>query len=154
MSNEFQNRLNSYDKDHCWQYDIRINNLEHDLKEACLTKEEAEAITLSDFSFERAVNKETQQQMVEFIERHEWLGNISQMSSHWFAAYYNGSLLPKLAGVIIMNQPNAFSKMLGEDTSKLERLISRGACISWSPKTFGIFVYYVVYSLDGQKYTI
>ena len=30
--------------------------------------------------------------------------------------------------------PNAFSKLLGEDTKDLERLISRGACISWSPK--------------------
>jgi len=134
MSDGFQKRLVSYDKDHCWQYDIRINNFDQDLKEAFLNKEEAEAITLSDFSFERVVSKEAQQQMVEFIERHEWLGNISQMSSHWFAAYYNGSGFPKLAGVIIMNQPNAFSKMLVEDTPKLERLISRGACISWSPK--------------------
>ena len=30
--------------------------------------------------------------------------------------------------------PNAFSKVLGENTKNLERLISRGACISWSPK--------------------
>ncbi len=30
--------------------------------------------------------------------------------------------------------PNAFSKLLGDDTPKIERLISRGACISWSPK--------------------
>ncbi len=33
-----------------------------------------------------------------------------------------------------MNVPNAFSKLLGENTPNLERLISRGACISWSPK--------------------
>lgn len=33
-----------------------------------------------------------------------------------------------------MNLPNAFSTLLGEDTRKMERLISRGACISWSPK--------------------
>ena len=30
--------------------------------------------------------------------------------------------------------PNAFSKLLGDNTHKIERLISRGACISWSPK--------------------
>jgi hypothetical protein len=30
--------------------------------------------------------------------------------------------------------PNAFSKLLGDDTQTIERLISRGACISWSPK--------------------
>ena len=39
-----------------------------------------------------------------------------------------------MAGVIIMDMPNAFSKLLGEKTKKIERLISRGACISWSPK--------------------
>jgi len=33
-----------------------------------------------------------------------------------------------------MDMPNAFSKMLGDETKKIERLISRGACISWSPK--------------------
>ena len=33
-----------------------------------------------------------------------------------------------------MSVPNAFSKLLGDDTDKIERLISRGACISWSPK--------------------
>jgi len=36
--------------------------------------------------------------------------------------------------VCLMNLPNAFSKLLGEDTKKIERLISRGACVSWSPK--------------------
>ena len=30
--------------------------------------------------------------------------------------------------------PNAFSKLLGEDTKNLERLVSRGACASWTPK--------------------
>jgi hypothetical protein len=39
-----------------------------------------------------------------------------------------------LAGVTLMNMPNAFSKLLGENTREMERLISRGACISWSPK--------------------
>ena len=33
--------------------------------------------------------------------------------------------------------PNAFSKLLGKNTNDLERLISRGACISWSPKNLG-----------------
>jgi hypothetical protein len=33
-----------------------------------------------------------------------------------------------------MDMPNAFSTILGAKTKKIERLISRGACISWSPK--------------------
>lgn len=45
-------------------------------------------------------------------------------------ARYNGIL----AGVVIMSTPNAFSNLLGYENRNLEKLISRGACISWSPK--------------------
>jgi len=124
------NRLQEYNKDHCWQYDIRLENLESDLKECGLTKEYVETLGVSDFSFVVVSNKDEQKLLKRFIERHEWLGNISQYPTHWFAAYHKDIL----AGVIIMNMPNAFSKILGEKTKDLERLISRGACISWSPK--------------------
>jgi hypothetical protein len=33
-----QERLNTYDKDQCWQYDIRVKNLEEDLIECGFTK--------------------------------------------------------------------------------------------------------------------
>lgn len=33
-----------------------------------------------------------------------------------------------------MSTPNAFSNLLGYENRNLEKLISRGACISWSPK--------------------
>jgi hypothetical protein len=39
-----------------------------------------------------------------------------------------------LAGVIVMSTPNSFSMMLGENTQNIEKLISRGACASWTPK--------------------
>lgn len=123
-------RLNSYNKNHCWQYDIRLNNLESDLKEANLTKEYADNLNVSDFEFRNITDKDEQQNLIQFIKRHEWLGTLSQFTTHWFACYHNDIL----AGVILMNMPNAFSKLLGDDTRKLERLISRGACISWSPK--------------------
>ena len=42
--------------------------------------------------------------------------------THRFIATYNNIL----AGVIIMSTPNSFSMMLGNETSKLEKLISRG----------------------------
>ena len=29
---DFVNRLSTYNKDFCWQYNIRLNNLEEDLK--------------------------------------------------------------------------------------------------------------------------
>lgn len=123
-------RLKEYNKSWCFQYDIRLNNLENDLKEANLTIEDAKKLRVSDFTFKNVIEKNEKQNLIKFIEKHEWLGNISQYTTHWFACYYND----KLSGVILMNMPNAFSKMLGDDTKYKERLISRGACISWSPK--------------------
>lgn len=51
---------------------------------------------------------------------------MSLYPTHFFTARYKGIL----AGVVIMDMPNAFSKLLGEDTKQIERLISRGACVS------------------------
>jgi hypothetical protein len=36
-----------------------------------------------------------------------------------------------------MAVPNAFSNLLGKENSNKEKLISRGACISWGPKNLG-----------------
>ena len=125
-----QERFDDYDKDHCWQYDIRLRNRQEDLQQANLTEEEVSQLTVADFVMKHVLDEQERSQMKQFIERHEWLGNLSQYTTHWFACYYNDVL----AGVILFNMPNAFSKSLGEDTPQLERLISRGACISWSPK--------------------
>jgi hypothetical protein len=125
-----QERLNTYDKDQCWQYDIRVKNLEEDLKDCGFTKEYVDALRVPDFLFVNVTDKNEQQNLKKFIERHEWLGNLSQYTTHWFASYHKDIV----AGVILFNMPNAFSKILGENTKNLERLISRGACISWSPK--------------------
>lgn len=125
-----QERLNTYDKDQCWQYDIRVKNLEGDLAKCGFTKEYVETLRVPDFSFVNITDKKEQQKLKQFIERHEWLGNLSQYTTHWFVCYHKDII----AGAILFNMPNAFSKTLGENTKELERLISRGACISWSPK--------------------
>lgn len=125
-----QERFDNYDNQHCWQYDIRLKNLEEDLLLAGLTKEQSTLLKVSDFTFSNVEDKSEQVKLKRFIERHEWLGTLSQYTTHWFACYYKGTI----AGVILFNVPNAFSKILGENTKNLERLISRGACISWSPK--------------------
>lgn len=122
--------LRSYNKDHCWQYDIRLNNLQDDLRAAHLTPEQAARLTVRDFRFKVLTSEWDKAAAAQFIRRHEWLGNLSQYTTHWFGAYHGNVL----AGVLLFNLPNAFSKLLGEDTPKIERLISRGACISWSPK--------------------
>lgn len=121
--------LRRYTADHCWQYDIRVRNLERDLAEAGMTIEQSAALRVADFEF-RPLERHEHADAAEFIRRHEWLGNLSQYTTHWFGAFYN----ERLAGVLLFNMPNAFSKLLGEDTPQLERLLSRGACISWSPK--------------------
>lgn len=131
--------LREYTKDHCWQYDIRLRNREEDIKAARLTEEVVKTLRVSHFVFRPMTTTEERTEAVEFIKRHEWLGNLSQYTTHWFGAYYHDphqGLIGRdiLAGVILMNLPNAFSKLLGDDTRKIERLVSRGACVSWSPK--------------------
>jgi hypothetical protein len=129
---EPQLRPLTYNESHCWQYDIRQRNLSEDLTDAGLTPEEAAALKVSDFTF-RYIDKTDKtmcDHIVKFIERHEWLAKMPLHPTHRFIAEYNGVL----AGVEIFSMPSAFSKLLGEETKELERLISRGACVSWSPQ--------------------
>ena len=132
-------RAKNYDKDHCWQYDIRVNNLPQDIVESGIDPEQINSIKVTDIYFKPLTGYLERQEATEFIQRHEWLGNLSQYTTHWFGAFYhdpNQGLMGReiMVGVILMNMPNAFSKLLGDDTQTIERLISRGACISWSPK--------------------
>lgn len=130
--------LRTYENHHCWQYDIRIKNLNDDIVLSGINPNKINNLSIDDFTFRQIYTDDEKQQATDFIRRHEWLGSTSQYTTHWFAAYYfdeDQGLFGKhiLAGVILMNLPNAMSKMLGDNT-RIERLISRGACISWSPK--------------------
>ena len=129
--NEYLNRLNNYDKKYCWQYEIRLQKEKED-KEFIKTVFNigTEEIKIEDFNFKLIETKEEKQKAIDFIKKYEWLGSITQYSTHYFGAYYNGVL----GGVLIFSMPNAFSKLLGDNTKDLERLISRGACASWTPK--------------------
>lgn len=120
----------SFSKDWCWQYQIRLDNFDRDVEESGLSYDYVYNLTVSDFHYKHVTDKNEKKIMKNFIENHEWLGKISQYPTHWFACYHKDIL----AGVVIMNTPNAFSKLLGEKTKDIERLLSRGACISWSPK--------------------
>ena len=125
-----EERHNNYKEDTCWQYNIRVRNLEEDLEIAGLSLDSMGKLRVEDFDYRLVTSKEGKKELTEFIKRHEWLGNLSQYTTHWYGCYYKGIL----AGAILFNMPNAFSKLLGDDTKETERLISRGACISWSPK--------------------
>mgnify|MGYP003111035832 CR=1 FL=1 len=132
-------RFKNYSKDHCWQYEIRLQNLEDDLKAIGLSKDEMEKLSIGDFCFSY-VGKEDKKQCEEikhFIKKHEWLGNIPNRPTHRFTARLKQN--SALAGVVIMAIPNTFGNLLGKDKDKnnLEKLVARGASISWAPKNLG-----------------
>ncbi len=130
-------RFKNYDKEHCWQYEVRLNNLLEDLKSAGLTEESASALRTSDFIFEYVdkTDRQTCEEIKLFIKRHEWLGKLPNRPTHRFTARLKKNGV--LAGTIIMAVPNAFSGLLGKENRDKEKLISRGACISWGPKNLG-----------------
>lgn len=132
-----QERFIDYSEDHCWQYQIRLDNFQDDLRIAKLTAEEISKLRISDFSFDY-VSKESSRQCAEiknFIEKHEWLGKLPVWATHRFTARLKKT--GSLAGVIVMATPNAFSNLLGEENKNKEKLIARGACISYAPKNLG-----------------
>jgi hypothetical protein len=133
-------RFDKYKGDKCWQGHLRELHYEEDIIAANLTVEEADALRTSDFEFEfiPKTDKAKCRQLVKFIERHEWLGKMPTWLTHRFAWYLNVPGKPRvLSGVIIMATPNAFSNLLGKDMRDKEKLIARGACISFGPKNLG-----------------
>lgn len=113
-----------YDKQHCWQYDIRINSNVDFIPD--------KKLKISDFTFEYVpkTDKNMCNSIVKFIEKYEWLGKMPNRPTHRFIAKYKN----ELAGVVIMATPNSFSNLMGKDMKNLEKLISRGACANWTPK--------------------
>lgn len=123
-------KINTYKEDHCYQYQKRIDTLEEDKQLLGWDDEFIANINVNDFEFVFSIDEKDKKLAKQFIERYEWLGSLSQFNTHYFFAYYQGVL----GGVLIFSQPNAFSKMLGEETKNIERLLSRGACASWTPR--------------------
>lgn len=144
-------QFNEYNEEHCWQYDIRLRNWKKDLEEAGLTEDQVKILSVKDFTFHN-VDNSYYSQIKQFIERHEWLGSMSSYPTHYFIAKYED----KLAGALVMNMPNAFSKLLGEGTKDIERLISRGACISWSPKNLGssLIMWAIKWMVHNTQYRV
>lgn len=149
----YLNRLDTYDKNHCWQYDIRLKN-EADDRGFILEKFHVlpDTIKVSDFDILPIKTKEKKAEAIDFIKRYEWLGTITQYSTHYFGAYYKGVL----GGVVIFSMPNAFSKLLGDNTKDIERLISRGACASWTPKSLAssLIMKSIKYMVKNTQYRL
>lgn len=124
-------QIKNFDKDYCYQYQRRLDTYEEDKKKYNWTDEDIKNIDLDEFIFKPITGDK--KEATNFIKRYEWLGTVGSYPTHWFGAYYNGIL----GGVVIMGMPNAFSKILGEKTKELERLIARGASASWCPMNLG-----------------
>lgn len=106
---------------------IRENRLEADLQSLAFDPSNLKA---QDFTVAReTMSKE----IVGFIKTYEWLGTTGPSPKWTFTARYNGIL----GGVVLINEPNSYSKMLGVESRKYEALIQRGACASWTPKNLG-----------------
>jgi hypothetical protein len=153
-----QDRFKEYKDDKCWQSHIRDVNYISDIQEVCekinVTEEEIKNIKVEDlyFVYIDKEEKEKCQLVKEFIEKHEWLGKLPTRPTHRFAAFYKGYL----AGVIVMATPNAFSNLLGKENRGLEKLISRGACISWSPKNLGsaLIMFSIRWMVKNTEYRV
>jgi len=108
-----------------------------------LSLDEVRCLRVADFEFEafeternpgkKKENADVISEIRQFIANNELLGSNSLHPTIFATARYKRIL----AGVIVMDMPNSFSKLLGTETRKMERLISRGACISFAPKNLG-----------------
>jgi len=74
----------------------------------------------------------------EFIERYEWLGKMPVWVTHRFGAYIRTP--ETLVGATVMGTPYRFSNLLGEEYKDVEKLIARGATISYAPKNLGSWI--------------
>ena len=51
MKTQVYDRFKDFDKSHCWQYEVRLQNLEEDLEELGITKEQVSQLRIEDFDF-------------------------------------------------------------------------------------------------------
>lgn len=145
-------KIKNYDKDWCYQYQKRLDTLKEDMKRFHWTEEDIKNISLDDFEFAYIDTALEKQCATEFIKRYEWLGTVGSYPTHWFTARYKGIL----GGVIIMSMPNAFSKLLGDKTKDIERLIARGASASWCPFNLGskFLMWAIKWMVDNTDYRL
>jgi len=111
----------------CHQYKIKVSTLKNDLENISFDYSKIKA---KDFVLKQ---EKYTKEIKHFIEKYEWLGTIGNNPKWVFTARYKGFL----GGVVLINEPNSYSKLLGENTKHFEALIQRGATASWTPKNLG-----------------
>lgn len=146
-------RLDTYNKEHCYQYEMRVELAESDKFYSGLSDEEINNLSCENFVFRNITSEHDKQRCVKFIERHEWLGTIAPFTTHWFIAEYKGLV----GGVILLSEPYNRQKYFDCETyNDVERLISRGACVSWSPKNLAssFLMWCINWMVSNTKYRL
>ena len=118
----------------CHQYQRKLDTFEEDKKRLGSQFDVLSGAPLTDFTVEPC---DDVQLVNDFIVRYEWLGTPGNYTTNRYTVRHTSG---ELAGVLTFDMPNAFSSMLGDNTRKLERLISRGATASWTPKGLGSYM--------------
>lgn len=123
------NRYLDYNKEYCWQYDVKLSTLQEDIKTYSINLSDVQLKSLK-FCFVDSDNIKECIKVKKFIERYEWLGKLPVWVTHRFVAYYEDIMV----AAVVLSTPNAFSDLLGVEYRNKEKLISRGATISFAPK--------------------
>ena len=151
-------RFKDLEAEHCWQYEVRLRNMQEDLQAMGKDLAWAESLRTTDFDFVAVVEpvkeaykdkpkeytadfkkyKEQCDEVRDFIIRHEFLGCLPIRPTHRFAARLKET--GELAGVVVMAVPNTFSHLIGKENKNIVKLVSRGASISWAPKNLGSWI--------------
>lgn len=127
LQDYLKNKIEEKVENSCYQYRKKIQYYGVDLNSLPFNPDNLKASNF-DLSYE-----EISDEITVFIEKYEWLGTIGVSPKWCFTARHKGLL----GGVVLLNEPTAYSKNLGEDTPKYECLIQRGASASWTPKNLG-----------------
>lgn len=145
-------KIQNFKEEHCYQYQRKLDTYEEDKQILGWDDEFIANIDLNEFEFKHIESKKDKEIASRFIERYEWLSTIGSFPTNWFIATYKDVL----GGVIIMGMPNAFSKLLGDNTKLLERLISRGASASWCPKNLAskFLMWCIKWMVDNTQYRL
>jgi hypothetical protein len=133
-------RFKDLEAEHCWQYEVRLRNMQDDLQAMGRDLAWAESLRTTDFDFGYVDSSDKDQcnEVRDFIIRHEFLGCLPNRPTHRFTARLKET--GELAGVVVMAVPNTFSHLLGKENKNIVKLVSRGASISWAPKNLGSWI--------------
>ena len=133
-------RFKDLEAEHCWQYEVRLRNMQEDLQAMGKDLAWAESLRTTDFDFGYVDSSDKDQcnEVRDFIIRHEFLGCLPNRPTHRFTARLKET--GELAGVVVMAVPNTFSHLIGKENKNIVKLVSRGASISWAPKNLGSWI--------------